>query len=169
LFSDKFDFFVPPTLDKKVFLEYLNTVNTNNLNWWKTIFVSSINWLKKVLNNTNILVLLSDFDTDEDLLKIDIKNFVYPIWIGTNSSSVVKNKEWETLYNNWNIITSSLKKEKIKQLAKIKNTDYKIIDSYKKDEVLPFLKDIKSQNLIEKKQKVNYIEILAFILILLAL
>jgi hypothetical protein len=169
LFSDKFDYFIPPTLDKKSFIDYLDTVNTNNLNWWKTNFTESINSLKDVLYPTDMLVLISDFDTDEDLKKIDLKNYMYLIWIWEETPWVVRNKEWKILYLDWEKLKSWFNKNKLLELAKHKNSEYKIVNTYKNWEILDFLKNVSSKNIIEQKNKINYLEIVGFVLIILSL
>jgi len=169
LFSDRFDYFIPPTLDKETFIDYLNTVNTNNLDWWKTNFTESINSLKDVLYPTDILILISDFDTNENLKKINLQNYMYLIWVWEEIPWVVRNKEWKILYLNWEKIKSSFNKNKLLELAKHKGSKYEIIDTYKHWQVLDFLKNISSQALVGKDSKIDYSQILWFVLILLAL
>ena len=160
VFSNKFKYFIPSTLDKNTFLTYLNTINTNILDWWKTNFVKSLNWLNKVLNPTDVLIVLSDFDTKENLKKINIKNYVYSIKIWTKSWWIVKTKEWVSIYKNWWFVKSSVW-ENINFGYKI----YKYI-SYKEWEILPFLKQFKNKNLIKDREKNNILEILWFMFII---
>ncbi len=160
VFSNKFKYFIPPTLDKNNFLIYLNTINTNLLNGWKTNFIKSLNWLNKVLNPTDVLVVLSDFDTKENLKKIDIKNYTYAIEIWTKSWWIVRNKEWISIYKKWWFVKSSVWRN-----INFWNKIYKIT-SYKEWEILPFLKQFKNKNLIKDREKNNIFEILWFLFII---
>ncbi len=161
VFSNKFKYFIPPTLDKKIFLTYLKTVNTNILDWWKTNFIKSLNWLSKVLNPTDVLVILSDFDTKENLNKINIKNYTYSIKIWTKQWWLVKDKEWVSMYRDWEFIKSNVWNKFIW------NKVYSYT-SYEEWEILPFLKNFKNQNLIKSKEKNNILEILWFVFIIIA-
>jgi len=164
LFSNKFDYFVPATKDKQTYKLFLDTVNTNNLNGWKTNFVYSINSLKDVLNPTDVLVVLSDFDTKDDLSKIDIKNPIYFVWIGTEEWWVVKNKKWRVMFLNWTQLYSKLWLENLKKLW-----NYYVYHNYDKWEYLPFLKDFKDRSLQKENKKVDIGLIAWFVLILLAI
>jgi len=161
VYSDNFKYFIPPTLDKKTSLIYLKTINTNTLDGWKTNFIKSLNWLTKVLNPTDVLVILSDFDTKEILGEINIKNYTYSLKIWTKLWWIVKNKEWVSIYKDWWFVKSSIWNNIIG------NKDYNYIN-YKKWEILPFLRQFKNENLIKDKEKNNLLEILWFILILFA-
>lgn len=166
IFSDKFNYFIPPTLDSKTYKTYLNTINTNTLDGWNMNFVKSFKQIQKVLNPSDTLIVISDFDTNEDLKNIYIKNYTYKIWVWTKNGEIVKDKNWQTLYKNWELLTSSLKNDKIKLFPANK---YKIMNSYNEWEILEFLKNFKNNNLIEEKSKLNYFEIISFAFIIISL
>ena len=166
LLSDKFNYFISPTLDIKTYKTYLKTINTNTLDGWHTNFVKSFNDMQKYLNPSDTLIVISDFDTDENLKKINLKNYTYAIWVWTSYKWIVKNKDGKTLYKNWKILTSSFKKEKLKEFWV---NEYKIIDSYKNWEILDFLKNFKNKNVLEKKSHIDYLKILWFTLIIIFL
>ncbi len=163
LFSNKFDYFIPPTKDKKIFKLFLDTVNTNNLDGGKTNFVYSINSLKDVLNPTDTLVVLSDFDTSDNLTKIDIKNPIYFVWIGTQDWGVVKNKDGKVIFKNGQQLYSKIWIENLKKLW-----NYYTFHNYEKWEYLSFLKDFKDRNLQKENKKIDFAMIAWFILVLLA-
>jgi len=162
IFSNNFKYFIPPTLDKETFLIYLKTINTNILDGWKTKFVKSLNWLTKVLTPTDVLIILSDFDTKENVSKINIKNYIYSIKIWSKQWWIVRNKEGISIYKDWWFVRSSVWNNVIWN----KNYNY---SNYKKWEILPFLKQFKNQNLIKNKEKNNLLEILWFVFILFSL
>ena len=166
VFSDKFDYFIPPTLDVKTYKTYLKTINTNILDGWHSNFVKSFTNMQEILNPSDVLIVISDFDTNENLKKISLKNYTYAIWVWTNYNWVVKDKDWRTLYKNWEILTSSLNKNKLKEFWA---SEYKIISSYKNWEVLDFLKNFKNKNVLEKKSQIDYLKILWFAFIIISL
>jgi len=164
VFSDTFNYFIPPTLDVKTYITYLKTLNTNILNGWNMNFVKSFQSIQEVLNSSDTLIVMSDFDTDEDFKKIKLKNYTYTIWIWTKSWWIVKDKNGGSLYKNWKLLNSLLNKNKLKEFNANK---YKVIDSYNKWEVLDVLKNFKNKNLIDKNDKINYLEIVGFAFMIL--
>lgn len=166
VFSDKFDYFIPPTLDFDTFKTYLKTVNTNILDGWNMHFVSSFKQMQNVLNPSDTLIVMSDFDTNENLEKIRLKNYTYAIWLWTKHWWIVKNKDEVVLYKDWELLNSSLNINKLKEFPA--NT-YKVISSYKNWELLDFLKNFKNKNLIKKHSKINYLDIISFTLLILSL
>lgn len=166
VFSDKFNYLIPPTLDTQTLKTYLRTINTNILDGWTMHFVKSFKNMQKVLNPSDTLVVISDFDTDEDLTKVQLRNYSYAIWVWTKSWEIVKNKNDDTLYKNWQILKSSFREDKLKSFP---SNEYKILYSYTKWEVLDFIKNFKNKNLINKKNNINYTDIFSFILITMSL
>lgn len=166
LFSNKFDYFIPSTKDKESFKTYLNTVNTNTLDAWDMKFVQSISWSQNVLNPTDTLILISDFDTQEDLTKIKFKNYTYAIWIWKNHKSVVYNRFWNKVYTEWKLQDSAFSQKKLDEIlvnAKIN------ISEYWRWDLLDFLKVFKNKNLFQEGRKnINYLDIIWFSLIILA-
>jgi len=164
LFSDKFNYFIPPTLDYRNLKLYLETINTNNLDWWKTNFVESLNKIKKVVNKNDIIVLISDFDTKENLknVKLDLS---YLIWIGKKIQGVVKNKDGKKLFLNGSLIKSSLNEKKIKDLWK----NYIIVNNYKKWEKLDFLEEVWKYKIEKNKTDFDILAILWSVFIILAI
>ena len=166
LFSDNFNYFIPPTLDIKTYKTYLQTINTNTLNGWNMQFIKSFKDIQKVLNLSDTLIVISDFDTNENLKDINLKNYTYAIWVWADNKWIVENKDGKTLYKNWELLTSSLKKNKLKSFSE---NEHQIINSYKKWEILDFLKNFKNKNLIEEHSKINYFELVWFTFMILSL
>jgi len=167
LFSDKFDYFIPPTLDKENFLVYLNTVNTNNLDGWKSNFVYSLNNSFQYLNPTDTVIVISDFDIDKSLVKLNKWKISYVIWLWKNTDSPVLNKDWKKIYINWQILTSKLWLNNIKNIWK--KVPFDIYDSFWKDDSLKFLEKLKKYNKLNDKSKQDLYYITWVVLILLAL
>jgi len=163
VFSNKFKYFIPPTFDKTTFLVYLDTINTNILNWWKSNFVNSLNWLKTVLNVNDSLIILSDFDTKENLPKVDLSNYIYAICIWTKRWWIVKDANWRTMYHWWKILNSSVSYKNIWL-----KWSYYHYTNYKKWQILPFLDKFRNKNLIKKIDNLGVMEIISFLLIIFA-
>ncbi len=165
VFSDNFDYFIPPTLDIETFKTYLNTINTNTLNGWNMQFTKSFDNMKEVLNLSDSLIVISDFDTNENIWDINLKNYTYAIWVWSENNWTVTDKSWKTLYENWELLTSSLKENKLKVFD---SNNYKIINSYDKWETLDFLKNFKNNSIIQEENKVNYLELVWFAFMILS-
>lgn len=168
VFSNKMDYLVPPTLDKDNFLTYLETINTNLLNWWKTDFKKSMEELKKVLNPMDVVVIFSDFDFSKNY-KVKFNNLVYFVWVGSENWWIVKNKDGKTIFVDWQPVYSKLNKNILLNLAKDNYGNYLVIKQWKKWKILPFLEKIKPINSSYENKKINYSLITWFLLILLAL
>lgn len=163
LFSDKIDYFIVSTKDKQTYTTYLKTVNTNHLNGWNMKFVDSLNSLNNVLNINDSVILISDFDTKEDLSKVKLNNYVHSIGIWKSWKSIVKNKNWEKIYIDNKLLKSSFGKQKFKKFNS--NSKQKITE-YAKGEKLSFLSRFNDKNTVKKSGDINYIEILSFIFII---
>ena len=164
VYSNTYDYLISPTLDKKAFLTYLNWLNTYYLNWWKTDFQDLLNNIPKLVDNMDTLVFLSDFDFP--VWKIKLSNPSYFVALWTKVGWIVKSPYWKTIFKNDSPLVSSLN---FNTLKKIKESWYnvKIIKSYKKWEVLDFLKQDNSLN--EKNWRLPDSLLSAFVFILLAL
>jgi len=186
VFSDKMDYLIPPTLDKDTYITYLRTINTNLLNGGKTNFKNSIQELKKVLNPMDIVVIFSDYDLvwyQDNFKKIQtenvrksrddnwykLNNLTYFVGVWSKNWWIVKNKDWKTMFENWEPLYSKLNIDILKKLTNENNANYLVINDWKKWKILPFLKNFKPANTSYKNKKINYSLILGFLLILLAL
>lgn len=166
LFSNKFDYFVVSTKDKDSFLTYLDTVNTNSLDGWNMQFVSSFSWLKQVLNPSDTSILISDFDTEEDLSKINFANYTYAIWLWSSKWALVYNRFWNRIYKDKKQEHSSFSKDKLEEIPANSKAH---IEWYSRWNVLNFLEHFQNKNISKNKKNINYLEIVWFSLIILSL
>ncbi len=166
IFSDSFNYFIPPTYDKINFLNYLKSLNTNFLDWWQTNLKALSSWLNNYLWKLDQIIFLSDFDFKS--LNLNINNYTYFIWIWKEINWTVKNKYWETLFKNWKVLLSKLNKNILIKLSK-KYWEYYVINHYNKWQTLKFLSKLNNKNYLEKKDKINIKLIIWFWLILISL
>ena len=168
VFSDKMDYSIPPTFDKANYLTYLDTINTNLLNWGETNFKKSMEELKKVLNPMDIVVIFSDFDFDGNY-DVKFNNLTYFVGVGSEQWGIVKNKEGKTIFKNWTPLYSKLNKKIVEDLSKHNPGGYLIVKNWSKNKILPFLKKIKPVDSAYNDKKVDVWLIIGFGLILLTL
>lgn len=142
IFADRFNYFIPPTYDKDIFLKFLEPLNTNYLNWGETNIENLVLWLNNNLNALDQIVFLSDFDFNVPQ-NLKIKNYGYFVWIWQTKPSIVKNANWKTLFKDWKPLTSSLNTKTLNILWN-KNWEIIIITDFKSSDKLNILKQIKN-------------------------
>ena len=164
VFSDRFDFFIPPTYDKENFITFLNSLNTSYLNGWKTNPDELFSWLNHYLNKLDQVVILSDFDWDS-VPSDKLKNYAYFVWIWKTSPGIVKDSSDRTIFVDNKPLYSSLNLGNLKKLS----SHYLVVTDFKKNQILPFLKNLKNKNLLQDTKKIDPRLVVGLLLILLAL
>jgi len=167
IFADKFNYYIPPTLDDDTLNEYVNALNTNYLNWWETNLLALSSWINNYTNQSDLLVFLSDFDW-KNVNNLKIHNFSYFIGIWKSIKQPVKNADWTNLYLNWKLLMSSLNKKILTQLASKYWKSY-IFDSFNSANLPEFLNNIKSYEILAKNRGIDKKLILGLLLILICL
>jgi len=164
VFSDRFNFFIPPTYDKDNFVTFLNSLNTSYLNGWKTNPDELFSWLNHYLNKLDQVVILSDFDWDS-VPSDKLKNYAYFIWIWKTSPGIEKDSSDRTIFVDNKPLYSSLNLGNLKKLS----SHYLVVTDFKKNQILPFLKNLKNKNLLHDTKKIDPRLVVGLLLILLAL
>ena len=150
IFWDAIDFYIPPTQDTGLFLEYLEQINTNLLPWWWT----DINLIWDISANfksIDKLIIFSDFDYEsnpklsKEFLKLKKSN-VYMIGVWTKNW-------WEVRYTDDSILKKDLvsviskRGDKIaKYISKKINSKYYTLDNTSK--ITKLSKEITNSNRI---------------------
>lgn len=112
LFSQKSNYFIPPTYDKNTFDTYLTKLNTNALPAWGT---NIYQWLKNFIDNSQegtLGIIISDLGESTDLEKqreeiyklkeqyINKKQKLIILWVWSEEWWLAKLPSWEILSNN---------------------------------------------------------------------
>lgn len=148
IFGDSIDFFIPPTQDTGLFIEYLNQVNTNLLPWWWTD-VNQIWWMLHNFKPIDKIIIFSDFDYEtspklsKEFLKLKRYNtYLIGLW---------SKLWWEVRYTDESIlkkdlvsVTSKRNDKTWKYISKEINAKYKSIDSY--NQISKLTKEITNSN-----------------------
>lgn len=134
IFWDSIDFFIPPTQDTWLFLEYVNEINSNLLpGWW-----TDINKIWLMLHNFKTidkLIIFSDFDYEsmpklnKDFLKLKKYN-TYIIWVWSKAWWEVRYADDSVLKKDLVSVISKRNDKTWKSISKKINWEYKYIDNY---------------------------------------
>jgi len=170
LFSQKSNYFIPPTADLENFKNYIEKLNTNFLPaWWSNIY----EWLKNFIEYSDkwtIWVLISDMwdsidfndqknkinNLKEEYIKKQLKLII--IWVWTEKWWVVKYPNWEQIINKAQSINSNRNNEFGRFIASTFNTNYIEIETIKETDKVSILNN--NINIINDKHK-KYIEFAA--------
>lgn len=139
IFAGKANLFIAPTKDKLSSITYLDTINSNSINWWWSNVYDA---LEKFINNTEedaMGIILSDFgdsidyQKQIDLLKsLNIKwRKIIPIWVGTSNWWLVVNSHNDLITDNGATITDKLNLAYLEKISSIVSQPYKIFDDEK--------------------------------------
>lgn len=150
IFGDSIDFFIPPTQDTWLFLEYLNQINTNTLPGGGT----NINLIWDIsLNFKSIdkLIIFSDFDyeatpkLEKEFLKLKKSN-TYLIWVGSKNGWEVRYADDSVLKKDLVSVTSKRSDKIWKYISKKINSKYYTLDNTNK--ITKLSKEITNSNRI---------------------
>lgn len=170
IFWDSIDFYIPPTQDTGLFLEYLNQINTNLLPWWWTN-INLIGDISVNFKSIDKLIIFSDFDYEsnpklsKEFLKLKRSN-AYLIWVGSKSW-------WEVRYADDSVFKKDLvsviskRGDKIaKYISKKINSKYYTLDNTSK--ITKLSKEITNSNRISfSESQTKIIVALLWILVLI--
>jgi len=134
IFWDSIDYFIPPTQDTWLFIEYVNQINSNLLpGWWTDI--NQIWWMIHNFKSIDKLVIFSDFDYEsmpklsKDFLKLKKYN-TYIIWVWSKVWWEVRYADDSILKKDLVSVISKRNDKTWKSISKKIHWKYKYIDNY---------------------------------------
>lgn len=174
-FSNDFVLESPFSPDSKLSENVINSISSINYGGWSSIY-STLKTFSKIYQNThNInIIIFSDmefFDEEEiSSIKFPYNAKIYLIWVWTESGwnmILHYDSTWKPVYKQfkWQNAVSKLSKDYIKKISKDLNSRYYIVSSIQ--DYPDFLLDF--SNFDNNKNNINFVEIIAYILLFIAI
>lgn len=166
LFSQKSNYFIPPTADVDSFKKYLDKLNTNFLPaWWSNIYESIKNFVE-YSDNWTIWVLISDmwdnidFNEQKEKIKTLKEEFTKKqlklilIWVWKTQWWYVKYPNWEEIIYKWQKVSSTRNDEFGNYLSKTFGSSYIKIENSKQTNNIKILNN--NISILNDKHKKYY-------------